>query len=107
MTEGYFWNRMSSMVILKNFKQKIFLVQSGDWECVVNAEDVTDACSKALEQVMMCFKEAGLEDINLGFLMSCQEFQEDLEKISYVHTTTILANNGHYELAKNLENELP
>jgi hypothetical protein len=56
---------------------------------------------------MQMIKEAGLEDINLGFLMSCQEFQEDLEKISYVHTTTILANNGHYELAKNLENELP
>jgi len=102
-----FSRRKSIMVILKNFKQKIFLVQSGDWECVVNAEDVTDACSKALEQVMLCLQEAGLGDINLGFLMSCQEIQEDLEKISYVHTTTILANNGYYELAKNLENELP
>lgn len=95
------------MVILKSFKQKIFLVQSGDWECVVNAEDVTDACSKALEQAMACYKEAGLGSINLGFLMSCREFEEDLEKVSYVHTAAILANNGHYELAKNLENELP
>jgi hypothetical protein len=93
------------MVILKNFKQKIFLVQSGDWECVVNASDVTEACSKALEQAMACFSEAGLEKIKLGFLMSCQEFQEDLEKISYVHTASILANNGQYELAKEFENE--
>lgn len=93
------------MVILKNFKQKIFLVQSGDWECVVNASDVTEACSKAIEQVMACFEEAGLGTINVGFLISCQEFQEDLEKISYVHAATILANNGHYELAKKLENE--
>jgi hypothetical protein len=93
------------MVILKNFKQKIFLVQSGGWECVVNAEDVTDACSKALEQAMACYKEAGLENISLGFLMSCQEIKEDLENISYVHTAAILANNGHYELAKNLDNE--
>lgn len=93
------------MVILKNFKQKIFLVQSGDWECVVNASDVTDACSKALEQVMQCFLEAGLGKINLGFLISCQEITEDLEKVSYVYTATILANNGHYEMAKELENE--
>jgi acetamidase/formamidase len=93
------------MVILKNFKQKIFLVKSGDWECVVNASDISEACSKALEQSMACFSEAGLEKINLGFLMSCQEFEEDLEKISYIHTSTILANNGQYELAKELENE--
>ena len=54
---------------------------------------------------MACYKEAGLENISLGFLMSCQEIQEDLENISYVHTAAILANNGHYELAKNLDNE--
>ena len=80
-------------------------MKSGDWECAVNASDVTDACSKAIEQVMACFEEAGLEAFNAGFLMSCQEFEEDLEKISYVHTATILANNGHYELAKQLQNE--
>ena len=54
---------------------------------------------------MQCFSEAGLGKINLGFLISCQEITEDLEKVSYVYTATILANNGHYEMAKELENE--
>lgn len=93
------------MTILKQFKQKIFLVRSGDWECVVNASDVEDACSKALEQAMSCFQEAGLGKINLGYLMSCQEILEDLEKLSYAYTASILANNGEYELAKELQNE--
>jgi acetamidase/formamidase len=91
------------MVILKSFKKKIFLVKSGDWECAVNASDAEDAASKAVEQAMACFQEAGLEDFNMGFLISCQEIEEDLEKITYVNSSTILANNGHYDLAKELE----
>lgn len=90
------------MIVLKSFKQKIFLVKSGDWECAVNAADAEEAASKAVEQAMACFQEAGLEDFNIGFLISCQEIQEDLEKTSYVYTSSILANNGHHDLAKEL-----
>lgn len=90
------------MVILKSFKQKIFLVKSGDWECAVNASDAEDAASKAVEQVMLTHQEAGVEDFNMGFLISCQEILEDLEKTSYVYSSTILANNGYHDLAKEL-----
>ncbi len=87
----------------KDSINKLYLCKSGGWTAVINAEDATEAVTKAVTQALEHFAVKDEPNFVIGSLILCQEIVEDLETATYFYSGAILANAGFHELAKDLE----
>jgi hypothetical protein len=90
----------------------LFLCQSADWQCVVEAEDQETAATLAVEKVMLNCKDDGSK-FSLAMVIAVQKLTSNLiEETSFLensiayYSPTILANAGFHVESKNLHNFL-
>lgn len=90
----------------------LYLCQSADWQCVVEAEDQESAATLAIEKVML---SKGDEDerFSLSMVVAVQKLLSNLieesdlsENTTAFYSPTILANAGFHVESKNLHNFL-
>lgn len=87
----------------KDSINKLYLCKSGGWTSIINAEDATEAVTKAVTEALEHFATKDEPNFVIGSLILCQEIVEDLETATYFYSGAILANAGFHELAKDLE----
>ena len=87
-------------------KENIFAISCADWEMVVKAANSEEACTKALERMLNEFgKSVKISPAMLALNFS--EFSMDLnagDATRMVSSASILANAGHHDWAKTLNN---
>jgi hypothetical protein len=92
-----------------NYILNLFLCQSANWQCIVEASDYESAATSAVEKVMLASKD---EKFCLSAVVVVKKLsnnlldsQESFETISY-YSPVILANAGFHVEANNLHANL-
>jgi hypothetical protein len=93
------------MVRKINYVLNLFVCQSANWQCIVEAEDYETAATMAVEKIMLASKD---EHYCLSAVIVVKKItnnlldsQESYETISY-YSPIILANAGFHVEANNL-----
>lgn len=87
------------MVKTEKSQEKFFRVSLSDMQTVVLSDSAEEAAAAALTKFI---NEYG-KHTNISFIMSVEELLEDSMDIEIFHTSRVLENIGHFELAKNVE----
>ena len=96
------------MIRILNKNLYLYLCQSADWQCVVQAEDDESAATLAVEEIMKASFDDDKE-YKLAFVIVVQKLRnnliednEDHERMTF-YSPLILANAGFYAEANALE----
>ena len=91
-------------------KETCFIVKCSDWSIVLSAEDETEACTKALVNMLA---ERG-KDLKLSSVMISSkinkdyipnEVDDDLDQVTSYHSVSrMLANAGFHDLSSKVKN---
>ena len=111
MTLLQLWAIIQSMEnIIDLDKETCFIVKCSDWSIVLSAEDETEACTKALVNMLA---ERG-KDLKLSSVMISSkiskdyipnEVDEDMNEVTSYHSVSrMLANAGFHDLSSKVRN---
>jgi hypothetical protein len=91
----------------------LFLCQSADWQCVLEAEDEETAATLSVEKVMLFSKDKQDDKFSLSMVIAVQKLPcnlidecSTLENSIAYYSPVILANAGFHVESKNLHNFL-
>lgn len=86
----------------------LYLCQSADWQCVLEAQDDESAATAAIEKIMLS-KEASFSLSSMVVVKKLSnnliEYNEDFESVCF-YAPVILANAGFHAEANNLHSIL-
>jgi hypothetical protein len=84
--------------------ERLFAISCADWEASIKARDADEACTKAIERMLLEFgKKVKISPVML--VLDFSKFSEDMnsdESTQMVSAATVLANAGHHKWATSL-----